>query len=110
MVIDALKTVGGNKWFRVVERTGMGILFVRDRYKKCRQDFAKKEGQDKYQEWSTSLCRNYRRGGIIGYDSNLYTGGRTLGIGISRQYHKDVVTVSMRAVGSNRRSFIKCQD
>ena len=40
-------------------------------------------------------------GGIIGYDSNIRTGGRgarTLGIGFSRSYRQDVVTVSMRAV------------
>jgi curli production assembly/transport component CsgG len=40
-------------------------------------------------------------GGIIGYDSNLLTGGRgarTLGIGFSRQYRQDAVTISMRAV------------
>ncbi len=40
-------------------------------------------------------------GGIIGYDSNIKTGGRgarTLGIGFARRYQQDVVTVSMRAV------------
>ena len=40
-------------------------------------------------------------GGIIGYDSNTLTGGRgarTLGIGYSRQYRQDAVTISMRAV------------
>jgi len=40
-------------------------------------------------------------GGIIGYDTNIRSGGlgaRTLGIGISKQYKQDVVTVSMRAV------------
>ena len=40
-------------------------------------------------------------GGIIGYDTNYKTGGsgaRTLGIGFSRMYRQDIVTVSMRAV------------
>ena len=40
-------------------------------------------------------------GGIIGYDTNLKTGGRgarTLGIGFSKQYRQDAVTVSIRAV------------
>ena len=40
-------------------------------------------------------------GGIIGYDTNLKTGGRgarTLGIGYSKQYRQDAVTVSIRAV------------
>jgi len=40
-------------------------------------------------------------GGVIGYDTNIQTGGRgarTLGIGYAKQYRQDVVTVSMRAV------------
>jgi curli production assembly/transport component CsgG len=40
-------------------------------------------------------------GGIIGYDSNILTGGRgarTLGIGYAKQYRQDVVTISIRAV------------
>ena len=44
MVIDALKTAGCNKWFRVVERTGIDHL-VRERQiiRSARQDFAKKK-------------------------------------------------------------------
>ena len=47
MVIDALKTAGGNTWFRVVERNGIDHL-VRERQiiRSARQDFAKKEGQE----------------------------------------------------------------
>jgi len=40
-------------------------------------------------------------GGIIGYDSNIKTGGRgarTLGIGMSKRYRQDMVTVSVRAI------------
>ena len=40
-------------------------------------------------------------GGIIGYDTNLMTGGRgarTLGLGYSKRYRQDAVTVSVRAV------------
>jgi curli production assembly/transport component CsgG len=40
-------------------------------------------------------------GGIVGYDTAQKTGGRgarTLGIGLSRQYSQDVVTVSIRAI------------
>jgi curli production assembly/transport component CsgG len=40
-------------------------------------------------------------GGVIGYDTNMLSGGigaRTLGIGYSRMYRKDTVTISMRAV------------
>ena len=40
-------------------------------------------------------------GGVIGYDTNIRTGGRgarTLGIGYSKRYRQDVVTISIRAV------------
>ena len=42
-------------------------------------------------------------GGIIGYDSNVETGGRgarSLGIGGQTQYRRDVVIVSLRAVST----------
>ena len=38
---------------------------------------------------------------MIGYDTNIQSGGRgarTLGIGFSKRYRQDVVTVSVRAV------------
>ena len=42
-------------------------------------------------------------GGIIGYDTNVETGGkgaRYLGIGFTRQYRRDSVVVSLRAVST----------
>ena len=103
MVIDALKTAGKGTWFRVVERHGIDNL-VRERQiiRSARQDFAKQQGEDKFQNLQPLLfAAMIIEGGIIGYDSNLLTGGRgarTLGIGVSRQYRQDAVTVSMRAV------------
>jgi curli production assembly/transport component CsgG len=43
-------------------------------------------------------------GGIVGYDSNIITGGigaRMLGIGASQEYRKDEVTVVLRLVSVN---------
>ncbi|MBR18765.1 MAG: hypothetical protein CMA64_01230 [Euryarchaeota archaeon] len=103
MVIDALKTAGGGTWFRVVERNGIDHL-VRERQiiRSARQDFAKANEEATYQELNPLLFAGIIiEGGIIGYDSNLLTGGRgarTLGIGVSRQYRQDAVTISMRAV------------
>ncbi len=40
-------------------------------------------------------------GGVIGYESNIKSGGagaRYLGIGLSKQYRQDTVTVSLRTV------------
>jgi len=103
MTIDALKTAGQGTWFRVVERNGIDHL-VRERQiiRSARQDVAKKQGQEKYQELNPLLFAGIIiEGGIIGYDTDIKTGGRgarTLGIGVSRQYRQDVVTISMRAV------------
>jgi curli production assembly/transport component CsgG len=103
MLIDALKSAGGGTWFRVVERQGLDNL-VRERQiiRSARQDLAKAEGKEEAQGIQPLLFAGMLiEGGIIGYDTNILSGGRgarTLGIGASRQYRKDVVTISIRAV------------
>lgn len=103
MVIDALKTAGKGTWFRVAERNGIDNL-IRERQiiRSARQDFAKQEGSSEYQELNPLLFAGMIiEGGIIGFDTNIKTGGygaRTLGIGFAKQYRQDVVTISMRAV------------
>tara|TARA_Y100000593_G_scaffold27028_1_gene53843 strand:+ start:10782 stop:11690 length:909 start_codon:yes stop_codon:yes gene_type:complete len=102
MVIDALKTAGGGTWFRVVERNGIDHL-VRERQiiRSARTDYAKKTEQEDEGIQPLLFAGIIIEGGIIGYDSNILTGGRgarTLGIGFSRQYRQDAVTISMRAV------------
>ena len=100
LLIDALKTAGNGHWFRVVERQGVDNL-VRERQiiRSARQEFA---GDNGPQPLNPLLFAGMIiEGGIIGYDTNIMTGGRgarTLGIGYARQYRKDVVTVSVRAV------------
>lgn len=102
MLIDALKTAGGGTWFRVVERQGIDNL-VRERQivRSTRQDVAKANGVEPNGVGPLLFAGMIIEGGIIGYDTNMETGGRgarTLGIGFSRMYRKDVVTVSVRAV------------
>lgn len=99
LLIDALKTAGGGTWFRVVERQGIDNL-VRERQiiRSARNEFS----GDKQQPLNPLLFAGIIiEGGVIGYDTNILTGGRgarTLGIGFGKQYRKDVVTVSVRAV------------
>jgi curli production assembly/transport component CsgG len=102
MVIDALKTAGGGTWFRVVERGGIDNL-VRERQiiRSARQDFAKATESEAQGLQPMLFAGIIIEGGVIGYDTNLLTGGRgarTLGIGYSKQYRQDAVTISMRAV------------
>jgi len=100
LLIDALKTAGDGTWFRVVERQGIDNL-VRERQiiRSARQEFA---GPDGPQALNPLLFAGMiMEGGIIGYDTNVQTGGRgarLLGIGKSKRYQQDVVTVSVRAV------------
>ena len=99
MLIDALKTAGGGTWFRVVERQGIEHL-VRERQiiRSTRKEYADEKSQG---VGPLLFAGMIIEGGIIGYDTNIETGGqgaRTLGIGFSRKYRKDVVTVSIRAV------------
>ena len=103
LLIDALKTAGGGTWFRVVERQGIDNL-VRERQivRSTRQEVAKATGAEAAKGVGPLLFAGMIiEGGIIGYDTNTETGGRgarTLGIGFSKMYRKDVVTVSVRAV------------
>ena len=102
LLIDALKTAGGGTWFRVVERQGIDHL-VRERQivRSTRQDVARAAGEDPKGVGPLLFAGMIIEGGIIGYDANMETGGRgarTLGVGFSKMYRKDVVTVSVRAV------------
>ena len=102
MLIDALKSAGDQTWFRVVERKGIDHL-VRERQiiRSGREEAAKVLGEEAPTLGPMLFAGMIIEGGIIGYDTNLLTGGRGaryLGIGMSRQYRQDQVTVSLRAV------------
>ncbi len=102
MLIDALKTAGGGTWFRVVERQGLDHL-VRERQliRSARKEFAEATGEAEQGLDPLLFAGMIIEGGIIGYDSNIKTGGRgarTLGIGVTKRYRQDVVTISIRAI------------
>ena len=102
LLIDALKTAGGGTWFRVAERQGLDHL-VRERQiiRSGREEVAKALGEDPQNLGPMLFAGMIIEGGIIGYDTNIKTGGRgarLLGIGKSKRYQQDVVTVSIRAV------------
>ena len=97
MLIDALKTAGDGTWFRVVERVGVDHL-TRERQivRTTRESY----GEEK--KLAPLLFAGIiLEGGIIGYDTNIETGGRGaryLGIGTQQAYRRDIVTVHLRAV------------
>lgn len=102
LLIDALKTAGGGTWFRVVERQGIDHLVRERQIIRSGRDEAAKALDVEVQNLSPMLFAGMIiEGGIIGYDTNIKTGGRgarVLGIGKSKRYQQDVVTVSLRAV------------
>jgi curli production assembly/transport component CsgG len=105
-LIDALKTAANGKWFRVVERTSLDAL-VRERQiiRSTRESFAEKEGNEDSPTGIQPLlfAGILLEGGIIGYDSNIDSGGRGaryLGIGASNAYRRDMVTVSLRGIST----------
>lgn len=102
LLIDALKTAGDGTWFRVVERQGIDALVRERQIIRSGREAAAKELDTEVKNIGPLLFAGMIiEGGIIGYDTNIKTGGRgarTLGIGFSKQYRQDVVTVSVRAV------------
>ncbi len=102
LLIDALKTAGGGTWFRVVERQGIDHL-VRERQiiRSGRDEAAKALNIEPQNIGPLLFAGMIIEGGVIGYDTNIKSGGRgarIFGIGKTKQYKQDQVTVSVRAV------------
>ena len=86
-------------WFRVVERVGLDNL-VKER-QLIRNQREVYEGKEARPLKPLTVAGIILEGGIIGYDSNIRSGGngaRFLGIGASQQYRVDEVTVSLRLI------------
>lgn len=86
-------------WFKVVERVGLDNL-VKER-QLIRNQREVYEGRDAKPLKPLMIAGVMIEGGIIGYDSNIRSGGsgaRFLGIGGSEQYRVDEVVISLRLV------------
>ena len=99
ILIEALRDAGRGNWFAVVERAGLdGLTRERQLIKNTRDMY---EGDGANALKPLLYAGIILEGGIIGYDTNIRTGGsgaRTLGIGLRHQYREDRVTVVLRAV------------
>jgi curli production assembly/transport component CsgG len=86
-------------WFRVVERVGLdNLIKERQLIRNQREVY---EGKEARPLKPLTVAGIILEGGIIGYDSNIRSGGngaRFLGIGGSQQYRVDEVTVSLRLI------------
>ena len=100
-VISALKSVSNGSWFQVVERNGLDNLVKERQLIRSTRDLY--DGEQKVGNILKPLlfAGLIIEGGIVGFDSNIQTGGqgaRYLGIGLSESYRVDQVTVAMRLV------------
>jgi len=102
ILVNALLATGNKSWFTVVERGGLkNLLQERQIINQTRQQYTTKDGQ-KLNPLPPMLYGGILiEGGIISYDSNVLTGGAGasyFGLSGNTQYHRDLVTVYLRAV------------
>ena len=96
-LIRAFKHTANGQFFRVVERVGLDDLTKeRQLIRSTRKEF-EEDNKLKPLLFAGLLVQ----GGVISYEANLQSGGigaRYLGIGNSKSYREDTVTISLRLV------------
>lgn len=98
MLMDALQASG---WFMVLEREGLQNLLTERKIIRASQQKNGTPANILDELPPLQAANIVLEGGIVGFDSNIRTGGegaRYLGIGASHEYRVDQVTVSLRAV------------
>ncbi len=100
-VIAALRAVSGGDWFQVVERNGLDHLVKERQLIRSTRDLYDGEQEIGNVLKPLLFAGLLVEGGIVGYDSNIQSGGvgaRYFGLGVNEQYRVDQVTVSMRII------------
>jgi curli production assembly/transport component CsgG len=101
ILVRALQESG---WFTPIEREGLSnLLNERQIIQTTRQQYTGPDGEALAPLPPLLYAGVILEGGIIGYDSNLITGGagvRYFGTGVSGQFRQDQVTIYLRAVST----------
>lgn len=101
-LIKALQDAGKGKWFQVVERSALENLVKERQLIRSQRELYEK---DQAKPLTPLIVAGIMiDGGVIGYDSNIGTGGigaRLLGIGANQEYRKDEITVVIRLISIN---------
>jgi curli production assembly/transport component CsgG len=104
VITKALQDTGNGSWFTVVEREKLDNLLKERRIiAEMRKTYLGEENVNPQALPPLLFAGILLEGGIIGYDSNLQTGGigaRLLGIGGDIKYRLDTITVYLRAVST----------
>ena len=101
-LIKSLQDAGHGSWFKVVERVNLDNLVKERQLIRSQRELY--EGKDAKPLTPLIVAGIMIDGGIVGYDSNLTTGGlgaRFLGIGANQEYRKDEITVMLRLISIN---------
>ena len=99
ILIKSLQDAGEGKWFRVVERSSLPSLLQERKLIRTTRQLS--EGENAEPLPALLFAGAYITGGIIGYDSDIKSGGfgaRVLGIQANKQYRQDIVTIILRLV------------
>lgn len=102
LLIKALQDAGKGKWFQPIERVGLeNLVKERQLIRSQRETYEKDQAKPLVPLIVAGVMID---GGIVGYDSNIDTGGigaRFLGVGADTQYRKDEVTIMLRLISVN---------
>jgi len=102
LLIKALQDAGKGIWFMPVERVALENLVKERQLIRSQRELYEK---DQAKPLTPLIVAGIMiDGGIVGYDSNLGTGGigaRFLGVGASQEYRKDEVTIMLRLISIN---------
>ncbi len=96
-LIRALKHAADGKFFQVAERVGLDSLTKERQLIRSTRETFEEDSSVK----PLLLAGLLIQGGVIVYDSNVKSGGagaRLLGVGSSKQYREDLITISLRLV------------
>jgi len=99
LLIKALQDAGEGEWFKVVERTSLPSLLQERKLIRSTRQQVNGEGAEPLPP--LLFAGAYITGGIVGYDSDIKSGGvgaRVLGIQAHKQWRQDVVTIILRLV------------
>ena len=99
ILIKSLQDAGNGEWFRVVERSSLASLLQERKLIRTTRQLS--EGENAEPLPALLFAGAYITGGIIGYDSDIKSGGfgaRVLGIQANKQYRQDIVTIILRLV------------
>lgn len=99
-----LKALRDSKWFIPVERENLQNILTERKIVRAIEQPGESENKNPIKLPSLIGAKLLIEGAVIGYDSNIKTGGlgvKYLGIGSAGQYRADQVTVNLRAIDIN---------